>query len=106
MKNNLKMIQDALDQMVFAWNTKKFEAGDSETKEFWIVETLDPQSFHSFYDALDSLFVRFRDFKKELRERWIKLNERLKEEPYPKTNTDSLILYAGIGLIKEILGEQ
>jgi len=45
----------------------------------------------------------FEDTTKNLQNRLMKLNERLKEEPYPWTSTDALILQAGISLLKELL---
>jgi len=47
----------------------------------------------------------FEGFEKELREKQHDWEQRWKRTPYPHTNLDALVFQAGIGLVKEILGE-
>ena len=68
MKHDLEKFREAIDQMFVAWEIKKLEVYDSETKETWIVKTLDPDKFEQFYDALDLFLRRFAAFQKELRD--------------------------------------
>lgn len=56
-------MQKALDQMVFWWKTEKLTVCDPECKENWVVETLDPQTYGSFLDAMDKFFVLFKSFR-------------------------------------------
>jgi len=61
---------------------------------------------HKLKEAFEKLEVEFDAFKKQLQDKRDSLIERLKKEPYPQTNIDSLILHAGIGWLDEVLGKE
>jgi hypothetical protein len=57
-------LQKALDRMKLYWRTEKLTVCDSNNpEENWIVETLDPQNFNSFYEAFDSFSMLFSGFQ-------------------------------------------
>jgi len=90
MKNNIENIKEAVKKMLAAWESKKMEVCDFEMKESWIVETLNPEKFHEFYDALDLFLTRFQGFERELREK----------EAYKLSPKNAYVK------IKEVLGEK
>lgn len=62
-QKQLRELQKIIDEMFVAWKVKKIEVFDSDTKETWIVKTLDPDKFQAFYDALDKFLVKFRELQ-------------------------------------------
>jgi len=69
-------LQKALDELRLYWKSTKLTVCDEI--ETWIVETLSPENFNSFYGALDNFMVLFSAFKQNLqkeREKYVEIEK-------------------------------
>jgi len=62
---NIEDLKKSLERMFACWKTDKLTVCDPERKENWVVETLDPQNFRSFENAMDEFYLAFSAFQKD-----------------------------------------